>query len=106
MNLVAAGLPPELAEVTTPLTVGMALLIIVLGLPAALAAGRHTGARLAAAIGLAVEFLLAGGLLRLATLDDFMAVGMVAAIVAVRSAIRYGIRFAVRAEDLGDPKHV
>ena len=46
---------------------------------------------------LGLEFLLAGGLIRLAGAQGFRMLGIVAAIIAVRRTIAFGIRFGVRA---------
>ena len=60
-------------------------------------AGQKVAGELAAGVALALEFRLAASLLRLSALDDFAALGGVAAIVLLRKLIATGIRFAVRA---------
>jgi len=83
------------ALATIPLAVAIG--VITLGLVRAVAAGRRAPARIAASVGLALEFLLAAGLLRLSAIDDLQALGAVAAIVALRKLITAGLRFGVRA---------
>jgi uncharacterized membrane protein len=73
------------------------LLVILAGLAHALLDRRRAAASLASALALALEFFLAAGLLRLAALDTFAALGLAAFIIALRRVISYGVRFAVRA---------
>jgi hypothetical protein len=82
---------------------GIALLVFALGLVHA-AGGRHPGLPMfAAAIRLAVEFLLAGGLLRLASLSTYGALATAAAIVLVRKLIALGLAWAIQAQASGPP---
>ncbi len=75
----------------------MAVAVIAMGL-LRLPGARHAApAELAASVSLAVDFFLAYGLLRLSALDDFGALGVVAAVVLVRKVINTGIGFALRA---------
>jgi len=75
----------------------VAVLVITTGLVRAVAAGRGAPARIAASVGLGLEFLLAAGLLRLSAVDDLEALGAVAAIVVLRKVITAGLRFGVQA---------
>jgi len=82
---------------------------VVADAPAALAAGlvvallrggrhpRQAPALLAGAVALALEFLLAGGLLRLAVTDSFLALAA-AVIVLVRKVALTGVRRALRVQ--------
>ena len=79
----------------------MGLLVIAVGVLRVPAAGRAGPAELAASLSLGLEFLLAGGLLRLASLDTFGALAVVAAVVLLRRLIGLGIAFGLRA--LGPP---
>lgn len=85
-------LPAALAVV--PLLMGVAVIAYgVLRAPL-----RRTGAAtLGAGLALGLEFLLAAGLLRLASLDDFAALGIVAAVIVLRSLIGTGVRIGLRA---------
>lgn len=80
---------------------GVAALVLLVGLVRAAQAGRSAGPAFADSMGLALEFLLAGGLVRLSGLADLEAVGMVAAIVVLRIAIRRGIALGAMAADFG-----
>jgi uncharacterized membrane protein len=75
----------------------MAVVVVVVGLLRMPFAGRAAPAELAAALGLGLELLLAAGLLRLAALDDLLALGAVAAIIAIRRVLGIGLRTAVAA---------
>jgi uncharacterized membrane protein len=75
----------------------IAVVVIAVGLVRAASSGRAGPAELAASLALGLEFLLAAGLLRLTAIDDFGALGLVAAIVLLRKLIGTGIRFALRA---------
>ncbi len=75
----------------------IAVMVILIGLVRAAAAGKAAPAELAASLGLGLEFFLAAGLLRLSAIDDFGALAVVAAIVVLRKLISTGIRFAVQA---------
>ncbi len=74
----------------------MGISVIALGLLRVPA--RRTGAaHLAASASLALEFFLPAGLLRLSSIGDFAALGIVAAIIFVRKLIAAGIRYALGA---------
>ena len=75
----------------------MALVVIVVGVLRMPFAGRAAPAELAAAIGLGLELFLAAGLLRLAALDDLLALAMVAAVIAIRRIVGVGLRASVAA---------
>ena len=90
-------LPAALAVV--PLCMG--ILVIAIGLLRVPASGRAGPAELAASLSLGLEFFLAGGLLRLSSIDDFAGLAVVAAIVLLRKLIGTGVRFALRALGAG-----
>lgn len=77
----------------------VAALVLLVGLVRAARAGRSAGTAFAESVGLALEFLLAGGLVRLSGLQSLEAVGMVAGVVAIRIAIRRGIALSARVSD-------
>jgi hypothetical protein len=81
------------------ITLAIAAAIIILGACFSLFAGKRTAAVFAQQIMLGLEFLLAGGLIRLASAQGFRMLGVVAAIIVVRRTISIGIRFGVRAAD-------
>lgn len=87
------------AAAVLPLAAG--ILVIAVGLGRLPLAGRAAPGDLAAAVGLGLEFLLAAGLLRLSALDDFQAIGVVAAIVLLRKLVTRGIAYAVIALQRG-----
>ena len=75
----------------------MAVAVIVIGLARVPAGGRSGPAELVAALGLALEFLLAAGLLRLAALQELQEFAAVAAIIVLRRIIGAGLRQGLRA---------
>lgn len=86
----------RVVDVAAAVCTGMALVVFVRGL-----ADARDPARFVDALKLALEFLLAGGLLRLAVHDSWVALATAAAIVLTRRIIGIGLRFAVRG--LGAP---
>ncbi|MFN2612672.1 MAG: DUF1622 domain-containing protein [Solirubrobacterales bacterium] len=90
-------LPVELTHgaAAVPLAIGAA--IITVGALLALFAGRRAGSSLAEHISLGLEFLLAAGLLRLASADQLAMLGLVGAIILARRAIVLGVRYGARA---------
>lgn len=82
---------------TAPPLLLLGAAIIAVGLVRAVRTHSRASAVLfGSALALALEFLLAGGILRLSTLR-LPALGLVAAVVVVRQIIGRGIRFAERA---------
>ncbi len=75
----------------------MGLVVIAVGVLRVPAAERAGVAELAASLSLGLEFLLAGGLLRLSSLDTFGALAVVAAVVLLRKLIGRGIGYGLRA---------
>jgi hypothetical protein len=71
--------------------IGIALLVFVLGFARAAAGAGFQMLAFVDAIRLALEFLLAGGLLRLASLSTYPALATAAAIVLVRQLIVVGL---------------
>src|SRR5262249_62264041 len=86
-------LPWAVAAAISP----FAPLAILVGSLTSLRAGRHTGILLATYLGIGLEFLLAAGLVRLASVDSFKMLGLAAAIIAVRRTIVLGLGYAARA---------
>lgn len=88
------------SDVTGPVAaviVGFAALVIFAGSLTALRQGRHTGRMLATYLGVGLEFLLAAGLIRLASIDTYAMLGTAAAIIAVRRTIVMGLGYAAKA---------
>lgn len=94
---IAARLSSDLTSVLATATVGFACLVIFAGAITALRAGRHTGTLLATYLGIGLEFLLAAGLIRLASVETFAMLALTGAIIAVRRTIVFGLRQAARA---------
>lgn len=87
----------DLIAGTAVVPFAIAVLVVAVGLARLPAAGRAAPAALAATIGLALEFLLAAGLLRLSAINGLSALAAVAAIVLLRKLVSSGIRLALRA---------
>jgi uncharacterized membrane protein len=94
---VAAALSPELTSAVATTIVAFAALVIFVGSVTSLRAGRHTGRLLATYLGIGLEFFLAAGLIRLASVDTFQMLGLTAAIIVVRRTIVLGLGYAARA---------
>ena len=77
--------------------VAFGALVIFAGAIGSLRAGRHTGTLLATYLGIGLEFLLAAGLIRLASAESFMTLALAVAIIAVRRTIALGLHQAARA---------
>jgi len=86
-----------LASIVATAIVAFAALVIVAGAISSLRAGRHTGTLLATYLGIGLEFLLAAGLIRLASVDTFAMLALAAAVIAVRRTIVLGLHQAARA---------
>jgi hypothetical protein len=95
--IAAAPLAPELTSAVTAAIVGFAALIVVVGSLSSLRAGRHSGRLLATYLGIGLEFFLAAGLIRLASAESFEAIGLAAAIIALRKTVSFGLGYAARA---------
>jgi hypothetical protein len=80
-----------------PFAIGAA--IIVIGAVLALFSGRQAGMAFAKHLTLGLEFLLAAGLLRLASTDQLEMLGLVGAVIVTRRIIVIGLRYSVRAID-------
>jgi hypothetical protein len=80
-----------------PLAIGAG--IIVIGAVLALISGRHAGLAFSNHLTLGLEFLLAAGLLRLASSDQLEMLGLVAAVIVTRRIIVIGLRYSTRAID-------
>jgi uncharacterized membrane protein len=90
-------LPAELTHGAAAIPFAIAGLLLVGGALISLTRGRHIGSSYAEFISLGLEFLLAAGLLRLASAQSFEMLGLVAAVIVARRVISFGIRLAVRA---------
>src|SRR5262245_61493677 len=93
----AGTLSPELTSAVATAIVAFAALVIFVGSLSSLRAGRHTGRLLATYLGIGLEFFLAAGLVRLASVDTFKMLGLTAAILVVRRVIVLGLGQAARA---------
>jgi hypothetical protein len=95
--IAAASLSPELTSAVAAAIVAFAAALIFFGSLSSLRAGPHAGQLLATYLGIGIEFLLAAGLIRLASVETFAMLGLAAAIIAVRRAIVLGLGYAARA---------
>ncbi|MGH2956652.1 MAG: DUF1622 domain-containing protein [Solirubrobacterales bacterium] len=95
--IAAAALPTELTSGITTAVIAFAALIIFTGSLASLRGGPHTGRLLATYLGIGLEFILAAGLIRLASADTFQMLGLAAAIIVIRKTIALGLGYAARA---------
>jgi uncharacterized membrane protein len=93
----AAALSSELTTALATVIVAFAALVIFAGAFASLRAGPHAGRLLATYLGVGLEFLLAAGLIRLASSESFEMLGLAAAIIVVRRTISLGLGYAARA---------
>jgi uncharacterized protein DUF1622 len=90
-------LPAELTHTAAAIPFAIGAGIVVIGACLDLFAGRRAGPALAEHIKLGLEFLLAAGLLRLASADQLEMLGLVAAVILARRIIVLGVRFGARA---------
>jgi uncharacterized membrane protein len=97
MTLAAAHLSAPLTSAVATAIVAFAAVVIFVGSLSSLRAGRHTGRLLATYLGIGLEFFLAAGLVRLASVDTFKMLGLTAAIILVRRTIVLGLGYASRA---------
>ena len=93
--MIAARLPSAVVAWPALLVTAAAVVVVAVGVISAPASG-SPGKAFARGAGLALEFLLAAGLIRLASLDSLLSLASVAAIIAVRQVIGRGIRAAGR----------
>lgn len=87
----------ELTAAAATGIVAFACLVITVATLTSFRAGRHTGMLFATQLGIGLEFLLAAGLIRLASVDTFAMLGITAAIIVVRRAIVLGLGYAAKA---------
>jgi len=92
MTVSAGRLPAELVEVPALLVTLAAVIVLASALVAIARAPGQARPLLADHARLALELLLAAGLLRLTALESLEAYAMVAAIIAIRQLIGRGIR--------------
>jgi hypothetical protein len=95
--IAAASLSPELTSAVATAIVAFAAAVIFVGSLSSLRAGPHAGRLLATYLGIGIEFLLAAGLIRLASVETFAMLGLAAAIIAVRRTIVLGLGYAAKA---------
>jgi uncharacterized membrane protein len=81
------------------ITVALAAVVAVIAVLRAVRSPRTAATTLASGLGLTLEFLLAAGLLRLATRPTLMTLGLAALIIAIRRIIGLGLGFAKAALD-------
>jgi uncharacterized membrane protein len=90
-------LPSELTSTVAAIPFAIASAIIVVGACLSIFAGRHAASAFANHITLGLEFLLAAGLIRLASANSLEMLGLVGAIIVTRRIIVVGIRWGTRA---------
>jgi hypothetical protein len=95
--IAAATLSGELTSAVATAIIAFAALVIFAGSISSLRAGRHSGRLMATYMGIGLEFLLAAGLIRLASVETFEMLGLAAAIIIVRRTIVLGLGYAARA---------
>jgi Protein of unknown function (DUF1622) len=95
--IAAVGISEEITTTVATAVVAFAALIIFAGSLASVRGGSHAGRILATYLGVGLEFLLAAGLIRLASADTFPMLGLAAAIIVVRRTIVLGLGYATRA---------
>ncbi len=88
----AGRLPSDWVAVPAAAITAAAALVLLGGALAALRTPRRAGLTFATHTALALELLLAAGVLRLAAVESLESLGAVAAIVAIRQLIGRGIR--------------
>lgn len=76
--------------------VAVAVLVVAVGVPRTLRAGRAAPATLGETLRLALEFLLAAGLLRLALRPGLALLGVTLGIIVIRQVIARGVAYAAR----------
>jgi uncharacterized membrane protein len=90
-------LPSELTSTVAAVPFAIAAVIIITGSMLALLSGRHAASAFASHLTLGLEFLLAAGLIRLASANSLEMLGLVGAIIVTRRIIILGIRWGTRA---------
>ena len=93
--MIAARLPSDAVAWPALLVTAAAVVVLSVAVITAPASG-SPGKSFARGAGLALELLLAAGLIRLAAIDSLVSLASVAAIVAVRQVIGRGVRAAGR----------
>ena len=90
-------LPADLTHAIAAVPFAIGALIILIGAFFSLFYGRSAGIFFAAHLTLGLEFLLATGLLRLASTNQLEMLALAGAIIATRRIIVTGLRYSVRA---------
>lgn len=97
MVIASAHLSPELTGPIATGIVGFGSMVIAFGSLTSLLSGENTGKALATYIGIGLEFFLAAGLIRLASVSTFKMLAVAATILIVRRIIVLGLGYAIRA---------
>lgn len=95
----AGRLPPEWVAGPAAVITAFAAVVLLAGALAAVRSSGGAGRTFAAHTALALELLLAAGVLRLAAVETLESLATVAAIVAVRQVIGLGIRSGAAASE-------
>lgn len=90
-------LPSELTSAVAAVPFAIAATIIIVGACLSIFRGRHAASAFANHITLGLEFLLAAGLIRLASANTLEMLGLVGAIIVTRRIIVVGIRWGTQA---------
>jgi uncharacterized membrane protein len=91
-------LSPDVLGIASVIPFAIGAVIIVVGVLSAPRRGLHTATAFSTFLGLGLEFLLAAGLIRLASQNTFQMLGVAAAIIAARRIVIIGLGYGARAE--------
>jgi uncharacterized membrane protein len=91
-------LSPDVLGIASVIPFAIGAVIIVVGVLSAPRRGLHTAMAFSTFLGLGLEFLLAAGLIRLASQNTFEMLGIAAAIIAARRIVIIGLGYGARAE--------
>lgn len=96
--MTASWLSPDVLGIASVIPLAIGAVIIVVGVLSAPRRGLHTARAFSTFLGLGLEFLLAAGLIRLASQNTFQMLGIAAAIIAARRIVIIGLGYGARAE--------
>jgi len=91
-------LSPEVLGIASVIPLAIGAVIIVAGVLSAPRRGLQTARAFSTFLGLGLEFLLAAGLIRLASQNTFQMLGIAAAIIVARRIVIIGLGYGARAE--------
>ncbi len=91
-------LSPQVLGIASVIPFAIGATIIVVGVLSAPRRGLHIARALSTFLGLGLEFLLAAGLIRLASQNTFAMLGIAAAIIGARRIVIIGLGYGARAE--------